>query len=248
MKKAKFVSLALSLLIACSGIPAFAASSPYVQSDTTVSFTRVQGETYQVKFTVHGTHANPKIAAGNGSVLQTLNVIKTKDSSGNDVYYFKVKAIGAVGTTSAIYTTLPGQSSVRQFVITVAEKSKPLSAEDIAKELKDGGLPIGNVVVYTSETDANHLLGRPNQYISKVNFADTTVEQSDSSDPVGGSIETFNNAVDLKARKDYCEAISKSMPIFAQYYYVNGNYLLRIDNAVSPENAQKYADAFAKIK
>lgn len=248
MKKAKFVSLALSLLIACSGVPAFAASSPYVQSDTTVSFTRVQGETYQVKFTVHGTHANPKIAAGNGSVLQTLNVIKTKDSSGNDVYYFKVKAIGAVGTTSAIYTTLPGQSSVRQFVITVAEKSKPLSAEDLAKKLKDSGLPIGNMVVYTSETDENHLLGRPNQYISKVNFADTTVEQSDSSDPVGGSIETFNNASDLKARKDYCEAISKSMPIFAQYYYVNGNYLLRIDNAVSPENAQKYADAFAKMK
>ena len=57
------------------------------KSDTTVSFTRQQNETYQVKFTVHGTHENPHIAAGNGSVLQTLNVVKTKDSSENDVYY-----------------------------------------------------------------------------------------------------------------------------------------------------------------
>lgn len=119
MKKAKFFSVVLTLLIFCFGIPAFAAS-PYVQSDTTMSFSRPQGLTYQVKFTVHGTHANPHIAAGNGNVLQTLNTVKSKDSSGNDVYFFKVKAIGAVGTTSAIYTTLPGQSAVRHFTLTVA--------------------------------------------------------------------------------------------------------------------------------
>lgn len=119
MKKLKIFSAVLALLIFCSGIPAFAAS-PYVQSDTTMSFSRPQGTTYQVKFTVHGTHVNPHIAAGNGSVLQTLNTVKTKDSSGNDVYLFKVKAIGAVGTSSAIYTTLPGQSAVKHFVLTVA--------------------------------------------------------------------------------------------------------------------------------
>jgi len=246
MKKAKNIlsAVVLSLFVACLGIPVFAASSVYVQSDTTMSFTRKQGETYQVKFTVHGTHADPKIAAGDGSVLQTLNVVKTKDASGNDVYYFKVKAIGAPGTSSAIYTTLPGQSGVRQFVITV---NKTLTAQEIANDLKNAGLPIGNMIVYTAKTDDNQLLGRPNQYISRVRFADNTVDQSDSNDPVGGSIETFNNASDLKVRKEYCEAISKSMPMFAQYYYVNGNYLLRIDNAVTPENAQKYKEAFAKI-
>lgn len=120
MKKATLLASILTLVIVMSCVTmAFAATTPYVQSDTTISFTRVQNETYQVKFTVYGTHENPKIAAGNGSVLQTQNVVKTKDSSGNDVYYFKVKAIGNPGTTSAIYTTLPGQSAVRHFVITV---------------------------------------------------------------------------------------------------------------------------------
>lgn len=248
MKK-RLIATFVSLVIALSGFStAFAATGPYVESDTTVSFTRPQNETYQVKFTVYGTHANPQIVAGNGSVLQTQNVTKTKDSSGNDVYYFKVKAVGDVGTTSAIYTTLPGQAAVRHFVLTVAEKNKPLSAEDIAKKLKDSGLSIGNTIVYTAETDDNELLGRPNQYISRVRFADDNVEQSDNNDPVGGSIETFNNAADLKVRKEYCEAISKAIPMFAQYYYVNGNYLLRIDNAVTPENAKKYEEAFAKIK
>jgi len=120
MKKASLLASVLTLVIVMSCVTmAFAATTPYVESDTTISFTRVQNETYQVKFTVHGTHENPKIAAGNGSVLQTQNVVKTKDSSANDVYYFKVKAIGNPGTTSAIYTTLPGQSAVQHFVITV---------------------------------------------------------------------------------------------------------------------------------
>lgn len=129
-----------------------------------------------------------------------------------------------------------------------AATDQPMSAEELAKALKSAGLPIENIIVYTEDNDPNKLLGRPNQYISKANFADTTVEQeSDKGNPVGGSIETFSNAADLKTRKDYCESISKSSPMFAQYYYVNGNYLLRIDNDVTPTNAKKYEAAFAKI-
>lgn len=120
-KKLCSIALALILIIGTFSAPkAFASTAPYVQSDTTVSFSRPQGLTYQVKFTVHGAHSDPHIAAGDGNVLQTLNTVKTKDSSGNDVYLFKVKAIGAAGTSSAIYTTLPGQSAVRHFVLTVA--------------------------------------------------------------------------------------------------------------------------------
>jgi hypothetical protein len=36
----------------------------------------------------------------------------------------------------------------------------------------------------TERTDANSLMGRPNQYTSKVNFADKRVEQSDSKNSV----------------------------------------------------------------
>lgn len=128
-------------------------------------------------------------------------------------------------------------------------ENEPKTAEQLTAELKSAGLPIDNVIVYDEKTDVNELLGRPNQYISKVNFADTTVEQpEDKEDPVGGTIETFSNAADLKSRKEYCESVSKDMPLFAQYYYVNGNYLLRVDHDITPENAKKYEEAFAKIK
>ena len=244
MKKTGLLASALALVIGISCIPfASAATTPYVESDTTISFARSQNESYQVKFTVHGTHANPQIVAGNGSVLQTQNVVKKKDSNGNDVYYFKVKAIGAPGTTSAIYTTLSGQSAVQHFVITV------MSAEYITNKLKEAALPIDNIIVYTEKTDENNLLGRPNQYISKTNFADTTVVQGDDkTEPTGGSVEIFKNAADLNTRKTYLESVFKSFPLFAQYLVVNGNYLLRIDHAVTPENAKKYEVAFAKLK
>lgn len=157
-----------------------------------------------------------------------------------------VASITACSSTSASSTNSATSSVVQS---APENKATVLSAEDVVKQLKNSGLPIDNIIVYNSDNDVNKLLGRPNQYISKVNFADTTVEQgNDKANPVGGSIETFNNAEDLKARKDYCESISKASPMFAQYYYASGNYLLRIDHAISPENAKKYEDAFTKIK
>ena len=126
MKAKKLLVLILSLIMSMSlAVSASAATTPYVKSDTTVSFSRPQGQTYQVKLIVYGTHADPHIAAGDSNTLQTLNCQKTKDSSGNDVYYFKVKAVGAVGSSSAIYTTLPGQKAVNHFVMTVG---KPVAA------------------------------------------------------------------------------------------------------------------------
>lgn len=52
-----------------------------------------------------------------------------------------------------------------------------LTAEEITNKLKEKGLNIGKIVVYTEETDLNNLLGRPNQYTSKTIFEDTRLEQ-----------------------------------------------------------------------
>ncbi|WP_411676053.1 hypothetical protein [Caproicibacter sp.] len=120
MKKSRFLPFALSLAIGLSySAIAMAATAPSVASDTTNPITLKLNDSYTVKFTVHGTHADPKIAAGNGRVLQTQAVKKLKDSDGNDVYLFKVKAIGAVGEQSSIYTTLPGQFPEKEFTVTV---------------------------------------------------------------------------------------------------------------------------------
>ena len=76
---------------------------------------------------------------------------------------------------------------------------KQFNAYDLAIALQVSGLEMKNIIVYTEETDTNHLLGRPNQYTSKVNFADTRLEQpEDKTDPAGGIIEVFKNAKDAK--------------------------------------------------
>lgn len=160
MKKARLLSLALALVLGLSGLPvASAAASPYVESDTTVSFSRPQNETYQVKFTVHGSQADPKITAGNGSVLKTQNVTKSKDKSGNIVYYFKVKATGDVGSTSAIYTTLPGQSAVRHFILTVGKPTAKASSPATSTSIK---LVQGAGTVGRGYTASLSIKGKPN--------------------------------------------------------------------------------------
>ena len=82
----------------------------YVESDTTINFTKAQGDYYWFKFTVHGSHEDPQIAAGNGSVLKTGNCKKLKNANGEDEYRFQVWAVGKPGEASAIYTTLPVKS------------------------------------------------------------------------------------------------------------------------------------------
>ncbi len=85
-----------------------------VVSDTTSSFTMKPGATYQMKLTlVGGATATPVVTTGTPGVLQVVSTVK----SGNS-FYVKLKAVGT--GSSGVYTTMPGQSAIRQFVVTVA--------------------------------------------------------------------------------------------------------------------------------
>lgn len=134
-------------------------------------------------------------------------------------------------------------------VSTNNEQSKNMTAEDICSELKNSNSNIGKIVVYTSETDMNNLLGRPNQYTSKVNFADNRISQEyvEENDAKGGTIEVFGNKTDMEKRKEYIEQISNSSSMFAQYIYSKGNVLLRLEKELTPEQAKEYEEAFYKI-
>ena len=120
MKKKRVTTLLFLFTVLLCSIPiAFAATQPYVESDTTADFTKAQEDYYWFKFTVHGTHEDPNITAGNGNVLKTGNCKKLKNANGEDEYRFQVWAVGKPGEASAIYTTLPGQQPVKHCVITV---------------------------------------------------------------------------------------------------------------------------------
>ena len=162
MKKNRLWAAALAAIVAISAIPmvsASASTAPRVVSDTPQAISRVQNGSYQFKFTVYGTHAKLTIVSGNTKVLQTVKLKTAKDKSGNDVYYFQVKAVGKPGTRAGVYTTLPGKKGVKQCVVTVAQKTVSFQnyyagfVPDNSKSLKIGEkeLPDSDILLSTKK-------------------------------------------------------------------------------------------------
>ncbi len=121
------------------------------------------------------------------------------------------------------------------------------TAEQVVTKLQKGGLPVGEIVVYTAETDKNRLLGRPGQYTSKVNFHDTRLVKVASMDiQSGGSVEVFATSEGLKVRKEYVERLAKALPMANEYDYSAGVVLLRLSHSLTPEQAEEYQKALVK--
>lgn len=154
----------------------------------------------------------------------------------------------ASGNTAAVGTSI-SQSSLTQMTIaqTAALPSAIiLNAEEFVEKLKAEGIEIVRTVSYTEETDANNLLGRPNQYTSKVNFALKKDEVFEGEDPEN-TIEVFEKEADALARKKYVEGVSKNLSFATQYIYHNGVYVLRIDNQTTPKEARRIEEVFLRI-
>jgi hypothetical protein len=128
-----------------------------------------------------------------------------------------------------------------------ASASSGPNATAVVKGLSKSGMPIKGYVAYTAETDPNHLLGRPAQYTSKVNFHDGRLPRAAKYDTTGGgSIETFANHADAVRRFKYVEAIAQS-PMFAEYDYLNGTVLLRLSSVLTPKQAAAYKRVLLRI-
>ena len=124
------------------------------------------------------------------------------------------------------------------------------SAESILLALQERGVPIGDYVVYTAEDDPNELLGRPGQYIAKVNFIDTTIGTGstffDTSE--GGSIEVFETEEQAQKRADFILRTIESDPQFdIEYHFLDGAVLLRLSKSLTPDEAAEYEEALQDI-
>ncbi|MFD8737472.1 hypothetical protein ACFV06_21475 [Streptomyces sp. NPDC059618] len=132
-------------------------------------------------------------------------------------------------------------------------KSKPLTASTAFDKISASvtTAKLGSTV--TAENDPNDLLGRPNQYTSKVTFTDNRVAADDVSgtekDAIerGGSIEVFSNEVDAKVRAQYIQTVTKGMPALAEYDYVQGTVLVRVSHYLTPKQASDYKAAAANL-
>lgn len=114
-------------------------------------------------------------------------------------------------------------------------------ATAIIADLSARGVPAKLGTVYDENTDPNKLLGRPNGYLSKAEFTDSRGKADKA-----GSVEVFEDAADAEARAEYIQALGKT-PMLAEYTYVKGNVVVRVDKDMAPSGAKAYEDALNKI-
>ena len=154
-----------------------------------------------------------------------------------------VTSKGKVTAKKTGTTTITAKTSDKKYTckVTVMENLIDKTAEEIVKEFIKEGLDIGTVIVYDETTDPNKKLGRPNQYISKASFSDSRLTQEvyEGADPVGGTVEVFNNSNDAKTRYDYIYSVTHGT-IYEQYMYLHKNVLLRLDFNLTPTQASEY--------
>ena len=116
---------------------------------------------------------------------------------------------------------------------------------------------VGAICVFDEEDDPNKQLGRPNQYVSKISWADERIDPHDFSeeneeeindlDPTeykGGTIEGFKNVADLNRRYTYIKNITLNAPMLNQYMYKKGLFLMRLDKDFTPSQAKTYEKEF----
>lgn len=130
-----------------------------------------------------------------------------------------------VVTSSAMPTSSP-----------IPTKPKEITLMEIVEKFKTAGIPVGKINEYTADNDPNKLLGRPNQYIAKINWVDARFESAQDS----CTLELFKTPEDLKTRKAYGESLGKSSPMFSQYMYEFNMVLLRLPKDLSPKQAEEY--------
>ena len=153
--------------------------------------------------------------------------------------------VALIAGAAAMVTGCGGSGSSSSPTDSSSSTTEGKSAIEVLHSLNRAGLPIGGSVNYTAATDDNHLLGRPGQYVSKVNFRDTRLKAAGSFDiDGGGSIETFNSKGDANKRYGYVHAITSGSPLFAEYEYLKGTALLRLSHYLTPNQAAAYQRAF----
>ncbi len=143
--------------------------------------------------------------------------------------------------TTDVYSQKPTNTS--------SISKKEYSAEEIINSMKEKSTNIGKIVVFSSDNDPNNLLGRPNQYTSKIQFEDVRIDQSylNENEVKGGTIEVFSSKKDMENRKSYIESISSQSSLFAQYIYSKGYAILRLECDITPEQAKEYEELFYQI-
>ncbi|MGW4042965.1 hypothetical protein [Streptomyces sp. NPDC004721] len=164
------------------------------------------------------------------------------------------KTLKTIAGTALLLAALTACSSQHSSATATATKAaaaadKPLTASSAFTQLSSTVSSAKLSGTVTEENDPNNLLGRPNQYTSKITFTDSRIKPADvegtdkGAVERGGAIEVFASPEDAQARAKYIESVTKSMPTLAEYDYVHGSILVRVSHYLTPKQAAEYKAA-----
>jgi len=149
--------------------------------------------------------------------------------------------VGLAGCSSGSADTGAAKEDTQQVAVGLK------TAEQVATAVEQSVSSMTTTVEYTAATDPDHLLGKPNGYLSKVAFTDSRVQSADvegtKPDAVarGGCVETFATAAQARARAKAIEQGSEGSVSAGEYHYVIGTSLLRVSQVLTTAQAEDYA-------
>ena len=134
-----------------------------------------------------------------------------------------------------------------------SSSSSSLTAEQVTQKLAEKIPTVSLTKTYNAQDDPNHLLGRPNGYLTKTAFADSRIPadqlpEDKTQTEHGGGVEVFPDAAGAKARMDRIQEIAKSLGgMINEYDYVKGGVLVRVSKLLTPDQAKEYETALSAI-
>jgi hypothetical protein len=165
-------------------------------------------------------------------------------------------AIACLALTACASSTKPtsGDAATVQASASTATSTAPkhammATASQVMATLAQLVPQAKQTIVVTAANDSNHLLGRPNEYTSKVDFSDSRVPASDAQGDnpgdvdFGGSIEVFPSSALAAARIKYIQTVTASIPALSEYDYQAGDAVIRVSHYLTPAQAADYQKA-----
>lgn len=152
----------------------------------------------------------------------------------------------------------PGITTTTKAAAAAPATHADIDAPAILTRLKAVIPGIRQTARYTAITDPNGKLGRPHQYVSKLQFADPRVDKAKAKeeadgDPTdlafGGTVEVFANDADAKSWVTYVDKIGQTVGglITPDYLLRQDRYVIRASHLLTPTQADQYKAVLAKL-
>lgn len=129
----------------------------------------------------------------------------------------------------------------------LAHAAKRITAERVIDAFIDADIDLLDWTIFDGETDPNHLLGRPGQYIDKATFWDPRIGDPERGEEAG-TVEVFSTEKDLLSRMRYIQGVAEHLPIAVQYQFRHKLILLRLNKRFSPKSAAEYEVILRGVK